>query len=318
MRIAFVSPGAVGGYFAALLARSGEDVVALARGEHLKAIQEKGIRVTTSNEEFVTPLHVSCDARELGVVDVVVFAVKVFQIESAVKAAKPLLGPHTVGISLLNGVQGPELISKIIPENLILGGSAYVSAVIAAPGHIRLKGEMSSLAISQPTLNSSEHSKVADFAERCNRAGFRVDLSNDVSGILWSKLIGLSTHSALTASSRRPSGDLYTDPEILEVTKLLLAEAAAVARANGIKLSENLEDEWIQRFKSFPADSYASMYHDLIKGNRLEVDAFSGYIYREGARLGIPTPHHAALYSVLKPHKNGQDNQHDQNSTHAK
>lgn len=304
-RIAIVAPGGVGGFFGALLARAGEDVAVVARGAHLRAIQQNGLRLEGPHGDFSVRVRASDDAATLGLADVVIFAVKLFQVEAAVDAARPLFGPDTVGISLLNGVDGAEMISGALPGAVILGGSAYMSAMIAAPGHIRYTSDMSKMVVGQPAAGGAALRTITDFVASGQRAGFAVELSADVRAVLWGKLVGLSAGAAITTASRRPVGDLYHDPETLEVVAALMAEAAAVGRHAGVQLPPGVEAEWLARFKGFPPGLYASMYYDLASGNPIEVDGFSGHIVREGKRLGVPTPHHAALYAVLKPHRNG-------------
>ena len=304
MRIAIVAPGGVGGYFGGLLAKAGEDVVALARGAHLAAIQQNGLRIEGPRIDHTVPLRASNDAAELGVADIVLFAVKLFQIADAARAAAPLIGPRTLAISLLNGITGAETIAQVLPHATVLGGVAWVSAVIAAPGYIRSTSGMSSIEFGAPHGNEAR-ALAADFAERCRRAGFAAEMTEDIRAALWNKLIGLASNAALTSASRLPAGPLYVDPDVVEVAAALVGEAAAVARAQGVRLPDGIEQTWVGRFKGFPAGMYASMYHDIAKGGALEVDGLAGHIVREGKRLGVPTPHHAALYAVLKPHRNG-------------
>jgi 2-dehydropantoate 2-reductase len=304
MRIAIVAPGGVGGYFGALLTKAGEDVVALARGAHLAAIRQNGLRLERpGGDDTVQPI-VSEDAAQLGVADIVVFAIKLYQAALAARAAAPLFGPHTLGISLLNGITGPDIIGAALPGATVLGGVAWVSAVIAAPGHIRATSAMSSIEFGAPAGNE-QRALAASFAERCKCAGFGAEMVEDIRGALWNKLIGLASNAALTSAARLPAGPLYADPYVVVVAAALVGEAAAVARAQGIHLPEGIEQAWLGRFRSFPAGMYASMYHDIAKGGPLELDGLSGHIVREGRRLGVPTPHHAALYAVLKPHERG-------------
>jgi 2-dehydropantoate 2-reductase len=305
MRIAIVAPGGVGGYFGGLLAKSGENVAALARGAHLAAIQARGLRLEGPRGDEIVRLDASDDAARLGVADIVLFAVKLFQIEAAARAASPLFGPQTLGISLLNGVSGAEAAESVLTGATVLGGCAYVSAVIAAPGHVRYVGDLSSIVFGAPA-GEAARAKAADFAERCRRAGFGAEMTEDVRGALWNKLIGLSANAALTTAARLPAGPLYTDPDVVEVAAALVAESTAVARALGVDLPEDIEQTWVGRFKGFPAGMYASMYHDIAKGGPIEIEGLSGHILREGRRLGVPTPHHAALYAVLKPHRAGK------------
>jgi 2-dehydropantoate 2-reductase len=306
MRIAIVAPGGVGGYFGGLLAKAGEDVAALARGAHLAAIKQHGLRIEGARGDVSVRFDASADAASLGVADIVLFAVKLYQIEDAARAAAPLFGPGTLAISLLNGVTGPDLIARTLPAVTVLGGCAYVAAVIAAPGHVRYTSDMSSIVFGAPDVDAAAYAKAADFAKRCKHAGFGAEMTNDVRAALWNKLIGLSANAALTAAARLPAGPLYSDPDVLAVVAALIAETAAVAKALGVTLPADIEDVWIARLKSFPPGMYASMYHDIAKGGPLEVEGFSGHIVREGRRLGVPTPHHAALYAVLKPHSGGR------------
>lgn len=305
MHIAIVAPGGVGGYFGGLLARAGEDVVALARGTHLAAIRQHGLRVERPDGDDTVDVHASDNAADLGIADIVLFAVKLYQIDDAARAAAPLIGPRTLAISLLNGITGPESISRALPDATVLGGVAWVSAVIAAPGHIRATSSMSSIEFGAPA-DDEARALGADFAARCKRAGFGAEMTGDIRGALWNKLIGLASNAALTSASRLPAGPLYTDPEIVDVARALVGEAASVARAQGVHLPDGIEEVWVGRFKSFPAGMYASMYHDIAKGGPLEVDGLGGHIVREGKRLGVPTPHHAALYAALKPHRLGR------------
>jgi 2-dehydropantoate 2-reductase len=304
MRIVIVAPGAVGGYFGGLLAKAGENVGALARGAHLAAIREGGLQIEGPEAEERVRLMVSDDAAQLGPADIVLFAVKLYQAAAAAHAAAPLFGPGTVGISLLNGVTGPEIIAQALPGATVLGGCAYVSAVIAAPGYIRHNGAMSAIVVGTPE-GSPARARTEEFVERCRRAGFRAEMTGDVRKALWTKMIGLSSNAALTSAARLPAGPLYADPDVLTVAAALIGEAATVARALGAAVADDVEEAALRQLQGFPPGMYASMYHDLAKGAPLEVDGLSGHIVREGRRLGIPTPHHAALFAVLKPYRDG-------------
>jgi 2-dehydropantoate 2-reductase len=305
MKIAIVAPGGVGGYFGGLLAVAGEEVSALARGAHLAAIRAGGLRIEGSRGNHVAKMTASDDAGSLGKAAVVLFAVKLFQAEEAARAAAPLFGPETLAISLLNGIDGPERLSNALPGVTVLGGSAYVSAVIAAPGLVRYTSAMSSIVFGAPQGNAAARAKAADFVARCQKAGFSAEMVDDIQSALWKKFIGLAANAALTSAARLPAGPLYGDADVIEVATALIAEGTAVARAAGAKVPADIEAVSVQRLKEFPPGMYASMYHDIAKGGPLEVDGLSGYIVREGRRLGVPTPHHAALYAVLKPHRAG-------------
>ena len=305
MRIAIVAPGGVGGYFGGLLAKAGEDVVALARGAHLAAIRSDGLRIEGARGNHVARIEARDSAGALGTADVVLFAVKLFQAEAAARAAAPLFGPQTLAISLLNGIDGPERLAAGLPGVPVLGGAAYVSAVIAEPGLVRYTSAMSSIVFGAPQGNDAAREKAADFVARCQRAGFGAEMTDDIQTALWTKFIGLAANAALTSAARLPAGPLYSDPDVVEAAAALIAEGAAVARAAGAKVAADIENVSVGRLKQFPPGMYASMYFDIAKGGPLEVDGLSGYIVREGRRLGVPTPYHAALYAVLKPHRAG-------------
>lgn len=306
MRFAIVAPGGVGGYFGGLLAVAGEEVSALARGAHLAAIRAGGLRIEGTRGNHVAKMTASDDAGSLGKADVVLFAVKLFQAEEAARAAAPLFGPRTLAVSLLNGIDGPEKLASALPGVTVLGGSAYVSAVIAAPGLVRYTSAMSSIVFgAPPQANAAARAKAADFVVRCQKAGFSAEMVDDIQSALWKKFIGLAANAALTSAARLPAGPLYSDADVVEVAAALIAEGTAVARATGATVPADIETASVQRLKEFPPGMYASMYHDIAKGGPLEVDGLSGYIVREGRRLGVPTPHHAALYAVLKPHRAG-------------
>lgn len=307
MRIALVAAGGVGGTFGGLLARTGQEVVALARGAHLEAIRARGLRVEGRPDgDFTVRLAAaSDDAAALGPADIVLFAVKLYQVEEAARAAAPLFGPGTLGISLLNGIGGTEAICAVLPGRTILPGSAYVSAVVAAPGVIRAVGTMCGAGFAAPE-GAEARARAEDFAAACRAAGIAATVRQDGQAVLWEKLVGLAANAALTTAARAPAGLLYHDPDIVPVAAALIAETAAVARAAGVALPEGIEARALAQLQGFPPGMYASMYHDIARGAPLEVDGLSGHVVREGRRLGVPTPTHAALYAVLKPHRAGK------------
>jgi 2-dehydropantoate 2-reductase len=304
MRIAIVAPGAVGGYFGVLLARSGENVGALARGAHLDAIAEHGLIAEGPRGTFSARLDASDDAAKLGEADIVLFAVKLYGAAEAARSAAPLFGPQTLGISLLNGIDGHEIMGRELPGHTVVGGSAYVSAVIAAPGKLRYTSDMSAINFGAPA-DAALRAKATAFIDSCSKAGFKAGMVDDVMSSLWEKFIGLSTNAALTTAARLPAGPLYGDPDVMEVARALMQEAAAVARAAGAKLPDDIVERHMTILPRLPAGMYASMYHDYAKGGPIEIEGMSGYIVREGRRFGVPTPHHATIYALLKPHRVG-------------
>jgi 2-dehydropantoate 2-reductase len=304
MRIAIVAPGAVGGYFGVLLARAGESVAALARGAHLDAIARNGLIAEGPRGTFDARLDVSDDAASLGVADIVLFAVKLYGAAEAARSAAPLFGAQTLGISLLNGIDGHEIIGRELPGRTVVGGSAFVSAVIAAPGRLRYTSDMSAIRFGAPA-DPALHAKGTAFVESCRTAGFKAEMVDDVLSSLWQKFIGLATNAALTTAARLPAGPLYSDPDVMAVAQALLQEAASVARAAGAMVPDDVVEKSMANLPRLPAGMYASMYHDYARGGPIEIEGMSGYIVREARRLGVPTPHHATIYALLKPHRFG-------------
>ena len=191
-----------------------------------------------------------------------------------------------------------------LPGRTVVGGSAYVSAVIAAPGKLRYTSDMSAITFGAPS-DAALRAKATAFIDSCRKAGFKADMVDDVTSSLWGKFIGLSTNAALTTAARLPAGRLYGDADVVEVARALVQEAAAVARAAGARLADDIVERNMTSLLRFPAGMYASMYHDYAKGGPIEIEGMSGYIVREGRRLGVPTPHHATIYALLKPHRAG-------------
>jgi 2-dehydropantoate 2-reductase len=179
-----------------------------------------------------------------------------------------------------------------------------VSAVIAAPGKLRYTSDMSAIAFGAPA-DEALRAKATASIDSCRKAGFKADVVDDVTSSLWQKFIGLSTNAALTTAARLQAGPLYRDPNVVAVARALMQEAVAVGRAAGARLAGDIVERSMTALLRFPAGMYASMYHDYAKGRPIEIEGMSGTIVREGRRRGVPTPHHATIYALLKPHRAG-------------
>jgi 2-dehydropantoate 2-reductase len=304
MKILVMGAGGVGGYFGAMLAAAGNDVAFVARGPHLAAMRDRGLGVVGPRGDIrIAAPKVSDDPSRLGGADVVLFCVKLYDTESAAEMLREAVGPKTRVITLQNGVDGPERLAKIFGSERVLAGVAYVSAVIEAPGVIRYASQMSSILFGR--LDGREDELGELFRERCEASGFAAQTSRDIAVPLWSKMVLLATNAGFSTASRMPIRSCYEDSAVRPVIEAALREAERVAHARGIELPSDVVTRSIELSLSFPADLYASMYHDLMRGGRLEVDGLSGLISRLGYDAGIPTPVHDTLYAVLKPHKDG-------------
>lgn len=304
MRIAIMGAGGIGGYYGGKLAQAGNDVALVARGEHLKAIQANGLKLAgPAGEEHIKNIQATDDPSKLAPVDVVLFCVKLFDTEDAARAIKPLLARGGVCISLQNGVDGADRIAAVVGADRVMGGIAYVSSMIEAPGVVRYNARAPSIKFGEADGRVSE--RATRFRDACLAAGFGAEAVADVRAGLWHKFVGLTVNSALNCLSRLPAGNLYPDPEIMDTARIGFAETAAVGRAMGVKIPDDIVESHVKNHLGFPPHMYQSMYHDLVRGKRLEVESLSGYVAREGKKLGIPTPFHSLAYACLKPYANG-------------
>jgi 2-dehydropantoate 2-reductase len=304
MRIAIMGAGGIGGYYGARLAQAGNDVVFIARGEHLRAIQAKGLRLAgPAGEAHIASAQATDDPGGLQPVDVVLFCVKLFDTEDAARAIKPLLAMGGVCITLQNGVDGAQRIAAVVGDERVMGGIAFVSALIESPGVIRYSSKAPSIQFGEADGQMSE--RAVRFRDACVAAGFKAEVVKDVRAALWHKFVGLTVNSALTSLVRQPAGVIYPDPDLMAIARQGFAETAAVGKALGVELPEDVVEWQARNHLGFPAGMYASMYQDLIRGRRLEVESLSGLVAREGKKLGVPTPFHSMAYACLKPYAPG-------------
>ena len=296
--------GAVGAYFGGLLALAGNEVTFIARGEHLRAMQQDGLRLDTpkgmlhvKNARFVA------DPAAVGACDVVLFAVKAYDIEAAAAPLKPLVDAGAIIVSVLNGVDHQDRIAAVVGADRVLGGLALVSGVITAPGVIRYTSPMSALRFGE--ADGSMSARAVAFRDACEAAGFGAELVADIRTAQWRKFVGLATNAGLTSLIRLPAGYIYHDPEISAMALRGFEEVAALARAQGIALPADAGERALAMHQSFPKTMYASMYHDVARGKPMELDHLSGFIVRRGRELGVATPVHEMMYLALKPYMHG-------------
>ena len=304
MRIAIMGAGAVGGYYGGRLAQARHDVAMITRGEHLRAIRASGLALKgPAGDSIVSGVQATDDAAQVAPVDVVLFCVKLYDTEDAARAIKPLLAKGGVCITLQNGVDAHERIGAIVGNGRVMGGLAFVSALIEKPGSIRYKTKAPTIKFGETDGRISE--RATRFRDACVAAGIPAEVVADIRAALWHKFVGLAVNASLTSLVRQPAGVCYHDPDLLALARAGFSEAAAIARALGVKLPEDIVEWQIRNHQNFPADMYASMYHDVARGRRLELESLSGYIVGKGRELGVPTPFHAMAYACLKPYING-------------
>lgn len=309
MRIAVMGTGGVGGYFGARLAAAGNDVRFVARGAHLGAMRRDGLRVESAVGD-VRVLPVTASDRpeelvsgELGPVDAVLFAVKLWDTEAAAEACRPLLGPETAVITTQNGIDSVERLAAVLGPERIVGGSVHIAAVIAEPGVIRHTGTLARITIGE--LDGHESARVQRFAETARAAGIETVVSPDIRRTIWEKFVLLSSFSGVTTLLRRPAGPIREDADTRAFLRDAIAESVAVARAEGVDLPPDQVERTLSFIDGFPAEMKSSMLGDLERGARLELPWLSGAVVRLAARHGIVAPVHRAIAAALKLHANG-------------
>lgn len=304
MRIAVIGAGGVGGAFGAALAKAGADVTFVARGAHLAAMRQNGLRVEGGRgETHLLPTQATDKPETIGPVDVVLFCVKLWDVESAGELIRPLIGPNTAVIPLQNGIDASERLLPILGPQAVMGGVAQISATIAEPGVIRQTGTFMRLVFGELAGGKSERGE--RFLALCKQAGFDATHSDAIMTEIWMKFMILATNAGITAATRTPIGQLRDDPDIFPLFPAALAEVVAIGRARGVALPADAVEKGIAWTRGSPPMMMASMAHDLIRGNRIELPWLSGKVVALGRELGIPTPVHSFLYAVLKPHLNG-------------
>ncbi|MEA2770397.1 MAG: 2-dehydropantoate 2-reductase [Acetobacteraceae bacterium] len=305
MRIAVIGAGGVGGAFGAALATAGADVTFVARGAHLKAMRENGLRIEGGRgETLVKPVQATDDPSTIGPVDFVLFCVKLWDVESAGAAIEPLVGPTTAVIPLQNGIDAAERLIPILGAQAVMGGVAIISATIAEPGVIRQTGDFMRLVFGE--LEGGQSARGDAFLALCQKAGFDATHSDQIMTELWMKFVMLATNAAITAATRTTVGILRDDPDIFPLFTRASAEVVAVGRAKGVKLPDDAVQRVVGAIRGAPPMMMASMAHDLIRGSRIELPWLSGKVVALGKELGVPTPVHEILYAVLKPFTDGR------------
>ena len=301
MRIAVVGTGGVGGGFGAALAKAGADVTFVARGPHLAAMQKEGLKVQGGRgESHLVPTRATDDPASIGKVDIVLFCVKLWDVESAGQQIKPLIGSETAVIPLQNGVDAAERLIPILGASAVMGGVAQISASIIKPGVILQVGSFMRMIFGE--LDGRHSKRGEDFLKLCLKAGFDATLSEQITTELWMKFILLCANASITAATRQPIGKLRDDPDIRVVFEAAWRETIAVARAKAITLPTDAVER-IREFTSHvPPAMKASMALDLERGNRLELPWLGGKVVELGRQLKIPTPVHGVMYAVLKPY----------------
>ena len=304
MRIAVIGAGGIGGPYGASLAKAGADVTFVARGAHLAAMRENGLRIEGDRgETHIRPAHATDRIAEIGIVDVVLCCVKLWDLEVVAEQIRPIVAPQTAVIPLQNGVDATERMVRILGDAAVMGGVAFVTGTIVAPGVVRQTGTYQRMIFGELDGRVSERGQ--RLRDLCEVAGFEGVLSPDIMAPVWEKFILLVPLSGLNALIRLPLGKWRDDPDLWALCEAALRETVAVGRAQGVNLPPECIDQTLALMRSMPPHHTTSMGNDLVRGNRLELPWFAGKVVELGRRHGIETPVNGFIYAALKPYVHG-------------
>jgi 2-dehydropantoate 2-reductase len=301
MRIAVFGSGAVGGYFGGRLAEAGQEVHFIARGQHLAAIREQGLRVSSIDGDFLIERpHATDDPSSPGPVDLVLLGVKAWQVPQAAQAMRPLVGGHTLIVPLQNGVEAPEQLAAALGASHVLGGLCRLLVYLVGPGQVRHAGVAPYLAFGE--LDGSRSRRTETLREVLAQSrGVTVELSSDIRAAMWSKFVFITALGGVAALTRAPIGVTRSQPESRRLLQQALSEIQAVAVGQGIALPPETVAKTLAFIDTLPPDGTASMQRDIIQGRPSELEAQVGAVIRLSEGCGVPVPLHRLIYAALLP-----------------
>ncbi len=300
MRFAIFGAGGLGGYYGARLLQAGHDVAFVARGAHREAIHNNGLKVLSPlGDAHLKNVVATNDPREIGPVDVIVVAVKTWQVAESAQAMRPMVKADTIVVPFLNGVEAPDELAAILGAEHVIGGLSKIFSLIEAPGVIRHFNPGAYIEIGE--LGGGPSPRVEALRAAFEGAGAQAKASADIRTELWKKLLTVSSWAGLGALSRSPMGVLRSQPETRALIDRAMDEGVAVGLRRGHALSDKDKADLWALYDSIPADATASMQRDIMAGKPSELDAWNGAIVRFGEETGVDTPVHTFTYHALLP-----------------
>ena len=305
MRIAIMGSGGVGGYFGGLLDRAGHEVFFVARGEHLETIKNRGLLVKSDlSGDFTTSRSAEIDPHRIGLVDLILFAVKTYHNHAVIPLIKPLVGTNTKIMALQNGVEIGSTLAKYFGEDHVLPGAAYIEAFIESPGVIKQQGQVVNIIFGTQTPKS--HSSALTILDIFRASNISCSLSDNITKDLWDKFVFVVSLAGPTTVSRLSLSQLMNYTEGRELVSSTLTEAIEVGRGLNVPLYNDIFKVTMSSFTENSVDLKASMQTDLEKGHALELEALNGGILRLSKLAKTLVPTNKMIYSLLKPFVNGR------------
>lgn len=300
MRVAVFGTGGVGGYFGGRLAQAGEEVIFIARGEHLRAIRDQGLRVESIKGDFtIHPAQASDSPARVGQVDLVLVAVKAWQVPEAAQAMQPLVGAETCVLPLGNGVDAPEQLAAVLGWEPVLGGLCQISAFIGAPGLVRHVGIEPYVALGEMDRRAS--ARAERVRQAFERSGVKVEVPTDIQLAMWTKFMFIAAISGVGAVARVPLGVTRSLPETRCLLEDAMREIIAVGRARGVDWPADILEKRLAFIDSLAPAVIPSMQRDIVEGRPSELGSQNGAVVRMGLEAGVLTPVHAYIYGSLLP-----------------
>ena len=300
MRIAIFGAGGIGGYLGGRLSQAGEEVVLIARGEHLAAIRENGLRVDSIKGDFVaTPALATDNPAEVGTVDAVILGVKAWQVTDAAKAMRPMIGPDTFVVPMQNGVEAPGQLAAVLGERAVVVGLGGLISYIVGPGHILHAGSEPFVSFGESDDSTSERTQ--QLLQAFQNAGVQANIPDNIHAALWGKLAFMAANSGVGAITRVPVGQWRSVTGSWEMAQQVVKEVLAVAHGKGIKMPIDALPATQARLESSPPGGTSSMQRDLMEGRPSELEVQTGGVVRLGLEVGAPTPVNAFIYNCLLP-----------------
>lgn len=300
MRIAVFGTGGAGGRFGAQLAGAGEEVIFVARGAHLQAIQSQGLRVETPEGDMVIrPAAATDDPGQVGEVDGVMLGVKAWQVKEAAEAMRPMVGPETFVLPLQNGIEAATQLSDDLGREHVLGGLCATFSWIEGPGHIRSLGRIHFVKFAE--LDNAPSKRTAELHKAFERAGIDVEVPPDIHLALWEKFLFVTSLGGVGAVTRAPVGLIRTVPETRRMLETCMGEIYAVGRAREIAWSDGIMEKTMEFVDSLAPSGTTSLQRDIATGRPSELEAWNGAVVRSGSEAGVATPVHEFIYHALLP-----------------
>ena len=301
MRIAVFGAGGVGGYFGGRLAQAGEDVVFIARGDHLKAMLKQGLQVDSVKGDFlVKPVQATDDPAQVGIVDVVLVCVKAWQVPDAAQALRPMVGPQTFVVPLQNGVEAPSQLAAVLGQEHVLGGLCGLITFVLEPGRICHAGADPFIRFGE--LDNRPSERVEELRQAFDRAsGLTVEVPPDIRVALWQKFLFINAWSGMGAVTRAPIGVFRSQPGTRQMLEQMVSEIYNVGRAQNIALPDEAIEKTMEFLDTLPPDGTASMQRDIMNGKPSELEAQNGAVVRMGQQVRVETPINAFIYHSLLP-----------------